>query len=469
MRVELQQRRTKHTNETKQRAIGTMVGAAVGDALGAPFEFGPRGAYRERFPNPVMGGTGEMTGGGVFGWGLGEFTDDTQMAMAFAEALHREGAYDADAVWAWFRAWVATARDVGSTTRRSLSYGDWREIVADENGAGNGSLMRSFPLALALLDEPSRVVRDVVLHQAALTHQAQDAAWGTLLAVEMIRSAIGGADMFVTMDAVLADMPASVHATYGEVLSPEWSPFADHRSNGWVVTCLAHAVWSIRNTSTFEDAVVAAIDLGGDTDTVACVTGALAGAHYGVQAIPARWSTYVNGRIDAPVGRLEYRVGDIQRMALALIGITEGGESRLEAPAGPTEVAPGVYAADLGGAATVPTDWGVVSLTRTADRFIEHPWRRQYFIIDDEGDCNPRLAEVVDDAVATIEAFRAEGRNVVVHCRGGRSRTGLVLKAWRMHTSGASEREAHDWLQAAWHRYTPWNDSFTEHLRSLEH
>lgn len=465
MRIDLT-RTARYTQGEKQRAIGAMVGAAVGDALGAPFEFGPRGAYRERFPVAVMGGTGEMTGGGAFGWGRGEFTDDTQMAMALAESLLREGAYDADTVWQWFRCWSATARDVGSTTSRSLAYEDWREVKADERGAGNGSLMRSFPLALALLDMPSSAVRDVVMHQATLTHQAPEAAWGTLLGVEMIRSAIRGNDPFAVVPALLDDMPHAVRTVYAEVLDPAWDPFTDTRSNGHVVGCLAQAVWSIRSTSSFADAVVAAVDLGHDTDTVACVAGAIAGALYGVQAIPARWATYLNGSIDSPFGHIEYRLADVQRLALALIGIDERPESRLESPAGPTEVSPGVYAADLGGAATVPTDWAVVSLTRTGDRFLGHPYRRQYFIIDDGSDHNPRLADVVDDAVASIEAFRAEGRNVVVHCHGGRSRTALVLKAWKMHVDGCDTATAHAWLEQSWHRYSPYNTFFGEHLDS---
>jgi len=70
---------------TVQRVIGALCGSAVGDALGAPFEFLPAGSYRARFPEPFLGGTGEMCGGGTFNWRVGEFTDDTQMALALAQ------------------------------------------------------------------------------------------------------------------------------------------------------------------------------------------------------------------------------------------------------------------------------------------------------------------------------------------------------------------------------------------------
>jgi ADP-ribosyl-[dinitrogen reductase] hydrolase len=65
-----------------------------------------------------------------------------------------------------------------------------------------------------------------------------------------------------------------------------------------------------------------------------------------------------------------------------------------------------------------------------------------------------------------VDALLAEGRNVIVHCHGGRSRTGLVLKAWAMRTYGYSEREAHSWLGDQWHRYADYNDAFVEFLDS---
>ena len=69
------------------RQTGLLVGAAIGDALGAPFEFRPAGQYKQQFPQSVLGGTGELIGGGSFDWAPGEFTDDTQMGIVLAESL----------------------------------------------------------------------------------------------------------------------------------------------------------------------------------------------------------------------------------------------------------------------------------------------------------------------------------------------------------------------------------------------
>lgn len=455
---------------TKQRAIGLLQGAAVGDALGAPFEFLPAGEYTERFPRPVLGGTGEMIGGGSFGWAPGEFTDDTQMGLALAEALLHDDGYDPDTVFAWFREWASTAADVGVTTRGSLAHADWRTVPLNPRGAGNGALMRAFPLALAFLHSPSEVVQSVVTHQAGLTHHDPGAGWGAWIAVEMMRTAVLGDDPLAIVPSLVAQLPDDVRPRFERMLSDDWTPSSEKevRGNGNVWGCLAQAVWCLRTTDSFEAAVVTAVSLGDDADTVACVTGALAGARYGVQAIPSRWVTYVHGSVQLPRGKVTYRAPQLQEMALRLIGTSDRPDTPPEVPAGPKEVSPRLHAADLLGASTVPTDWAVVSLCRTGDRFLQHPVRRQFFLIDESGDHNPGLDHVVRDAVDAVEAFLAEGRNVVVHCHGGRSRTGLILKAWLMRTEGASEREAHDWLSSEWHRYQDYNDSFVEHLRSLE-
>ena len=457
------------------RAMGAVVGAAVGDALGAPFEFGRPGEYTRHFPEAILGGTGEMVGGGVFGWAPGEFTDDTQMAMALAEALLAEDGYDPDVVWSWFRAWAAGARDIGTRTAESLAYADWRRVPrAARHGAGNGALMRAFPLALAFLDADRNTLQGVVLHQAALTHPDPAAGWGAWIGVELVRAAILGDNPFDLLDELLNELPDDQAAQFAPLLTVRWAPGEGTPSNGSVWGCLAEAVWAVRSTDSFESAITTAIDLGGDTDTVACVAGAIAGARYGVQAVPSRWATYVNGSISAPTGsvapagpvggRRSYSLFELQNIARRLIGLGVKSDTPPESPAGPVEVAPALHAADLLGAASVPTDWAVVSLCRTGERFLAHPVRRAIYLVDEEGDHNLSIGDAVLDAVAAIDAFLAEGRTVVVHCHGGRSRTGLALKAWAMRSRGLDERGAHRWLKAAWHRYSDYNRDFVDFL-----
>jgi ADP-ribosyl-[dinitrogen reductase] hydrolase len=450
----------------RERAIGLIVGAAVGDALGAPFEFLAGGTYRRAFPTPRLTGTGEMVGGGSFGWAPGEFTDDTQMAVVLAERLIADGTYDPDRLWDGWRRWARDASDVGNTTARALSASDWRDASHPDVRwtAGNGTLMRCFPLALAYLDASDEVARAVTLHHSALTHPHPDAGAGTWLAVAAMRAAVRGADPWVALESALEGLPPESRDTYAPILDEAWTPGGDGLRNVTVWGCLAQAVWAVRSTDSYEDAVVAAVDRGDDADTVACVTGALAGAVHGIQAIPSRWATHVHGHVTLGEGTRTYRLEDLQALALRLVGASVAPLPDEEAPAGPVEVAPRLHAANLGGASQAPEDWAVVSLCRTGTRFDGRAHRRQLYLIDRPGGHNSGLQPAIADAIAAIDAFLAEGRDVVVHCHGGRSRTGLVLKAWWMRTTGSSEREAHAWLAERWSLYDDYEASFVDFL-----
>src|SRR3954470_1225303 len=137
------------------RAAGALVGSAVGDALGAPFEFGPPGRFSARFPTPARGAQTEMSGGGSCGWAPGEFTDDTQMALLLATSLVERGGLDEADVFDRFRTWLAAGPpDVGNQTRAVLGSGRPWDVAAAEHfarsghAAGNGSLMRTTPAAV---------------------------------------------------------------------------------------------------------------------------------------------------------------------------------------------------------------------------------------------------------------------------------------------------------------------------------
>jgi ADP-ribosyl-[dinitrogen reductase] hydrolase len=310
------------TSERDSRAIGMVVGAAVGDALGAPFEFKSRGLYRTMFPAPVLDGLGEMIGGGYLGWEPGEFTDDTQMALALAESILEAGTFDPETTWRWFTTWAMTAPDVGSTTSSSLSHSDWRMVQTDLHASpSNGALMRSFVQAAAFIHRPRDVVQDIVLRQSALTHPHPVSGWGAWICVEMCRTFIGGSDAFAVLDELIAATPDDYRTRFAELLSPDWSPDRPHESNGSARGCLAQAVWAVRSTESYEDAVIAAVNLGDDADTVGCVAGALAGARYGVESVPKRWRWAVHGRFDGPDGLCEYSVADLEEITRSLLAL----------------------------------------------------------------------------------------------------------------------------------------------------
>jgi len=322
-----------HDPVRHERIVGCFVGAAVGEALGAPFEFLPGGVYRRRFPQPALEGPSEMIGGGAFGWAPGEFTDDTQMALVIAESILTHGRIDLDDVWDGWRVWARTSSDVGATTATALRAEDRRasrELHANwEWTAGNGALMRAFPLALATLHVPEPHARGVVLEQAASTHPHPAAGWGAWFAVAGMRAAIGAAGgTDGARDAALAAIASQLdvmgacepeHAPrFRTMLDAGWQPDDADVGNGSVWGCLAQAVWSLRRSSDYASAVVEVVDLGRDTDTVACVTGALAGAVHGIGAVPWRWRAVLNGRVASVGGERRYDVAAVERIALAL-------------------------------------------------------------------------------------------------------------------------------------------------------
>lgn len=456
-------------------AIGALVGSAVGDALGAPFEFQPAGRYRATFPTPVLGGCGELQGGGGFGWRPGEFTDDTQMALALAQSLVQHGDVHPADLFARWKVWATDAPDVGVITRTALRQPAVEGAAAAAHhslgrSAGNGALMRVTPLALAFVSRTPLECMQAAVRQAAVTHHDPEAGWGAAIAAEVLRRTILGADPVAEVPTVVALVPAEHRERFARMLAPGWQPGRGtaEPGNGSVWTCLAQAVWAVRHHTTFHDAVTAAVDLGDDTDTVACVAGALAGARCGIQAIPSRFTTYVHGRLRTPQGEVTFHNADLQALARTLVGAGNGDEPPAESPAGPQELLPGVFAADLSAAApaTHEREFAVLSLCRVGASFRHVPTRREVYLVDQAGPHhNPALLDAVADAVATITAWRAEGRDVLVHCHGGRSRTALVLQAYAMATQHMSAADAHDWLIAAWPRFDPWNPAFREFLQ----
>ncbi|MFE4922042.1 ADP-ribosylglycohydrolase family protein [Streptomyces sp. NPDC056661] len=281
----------------QDRVVGAVVGSAVGDALGAPFEFGPAGVYTTRFPE----GVGAMCGGG--GWDPGEATDDTQMAVLVGESLLERDGLDLADMFGRFRRWAAgEPKDIGLQTEHVLTSGDPWDVAAalhfqiEGRAAGNGSLMRAATSAVhfARADGPEPAARaatmDAARRIAALTH-GDRAAWeGTAVLHDLIRVALNGDDPLIALPGALAAVHEDQRERWATVLAPDWHPGLATEFNGAVWPCLGTAVWALRTTHTFEAALAAAIDVGGDTDTVAAVTGGLAGAVHGRGAIPSRWT-----------------------------------------------------------------------------------------------------------------------------------------------------------------------------------
>ncbi|MFI7237836.1 ADP-ribosylglycohydrolase family protein [Streptomyces cyaneofuscatus] len=277
------------------RAAGAVIGSVVGDALGAPFEFGPAGVFSARFPD----GVGTLCGGG--GWDPGEATDDTQMAVLVGESLLERGGLDLPDVFDRFRRWAAgEPKDIGLQTEDVLTNGEPWDLAAglhfqlNGRAAGNGSLMRATTSAVYFAPAGRTATMEAARRIAALTH-GDRAAWeGTAVFHELVRVALAGNDPLAAVPNTLTEVHPDHRPRWAAVLAAGWHPALATEFNGAVWPCLGTALWALRTTDTFESALAAAVDVGGDTDTVAAVTGGLAGAVYGIDAVPDRWTALLH-------------------------------------------------------------------------------------------------------------------------------------------------------------------------------
>ena len=479
--------KTRLTTAKVDRAAGVLLGMACGDALGAPYEFGP----------PL--GTDvlvTMNGGGSFGWGPGEWTDDTSMAIAIAE-LSATGAdlrTDAarDQIAARWAGWAAGAKDVGAQTRAVLSAGgraarsrgeaeptasDLASAAVEHHArtgrsGGNGSLMRTAPIALAYLDDPTALVL-AAQEISAMTHHDPEAGEACALWCLAIRHAVLEGNLNVRNG--LEHLPegrARVWAVrLDEAEAGRPSEF-DH--NGWVVQALQGA-WSAITTTRpadhdsesssagsstigpahFRRALESAVRGGGDTDTVAAIAGSLLGGLYGASAVPAQWRRQLHGWPGL-------RARDL--VSLGVMTARGGRPDPAGWPAG-ARVDYSTYK-DSDALAQHPYDdhvWlggvdaldnlpdgvdAVVSLCRLGDAQVSAPGvavgdHVEVWLIDDHHrDKNPNLDFVLTDAAAAVAALRAEGKTVLLHCVQAQSRTPAVAALYGARLTGRTPTEA---------------------------
>lgn len=273
----------------RDRAIGALLGLAVGDALGTTLEFQSRDSYE-----PITG----IVGGGPFHLQPGEWTDDTAMALALAESLAAcDGLDEADLMGRfddWFQngafSCTGVCFDIGITTSRALQR--WRATgnphsgATDPNTAGNGSLMRLAPATVRYWRDRD-TLRDVAARQSRTTHSAAEAVDACVLWAEMLADAIEGAPRAE----VLRNRTGTYSGNIAGIAAGSWRGKARDaiRASGYVVHSAEAALWSVGRSCDFPTSVLTAANLGEDADTTAAIAGQLAGALYGASDIPAEF------------------------------------------------------------------------------------------------------------------------------------------------------------------------------------
>lgn len=278
--------------QIQDRLRGVAVGAALGDAFGMPLEFLP--------PHSLGELVTEMQHGRL---PAGHFTDDTEMALALAESLLAHRPLDPADLTARFVAWYhAKPADIGIQTSAVLGRAARGEdalqaaedlLRANPEAAGNGSLMRCWPVALAFWDDLPQLIHASTL-QSRITHAHPDCVNACVVTNLLLALLIQGGSIpqAIGQALELAGRPLNVTERVEEVTHKSRTELPN---TGWVLHTLEAAVWGLTTTHRFEDAVIQVTNLGRDSDTAATVAGALAGAAYGLSAIPQQWRKLLNG------------------------------------------------------------------------------------------------------------------------------------------------------------------------------
>lgn len=259
---------------------GIIYGAAVGDALGVPYEFQQRDTFTCK----------GMASGGAYQMPKGTFSDDTSLLLATYDSIRECGCINIEDMRSKYRKWLyegaytadGRAFGVGDTTATALSKGQGQ---THERSNGNGSLIRIAPLAYT--DATDDEIRAV----SAITHAHPLSIESCISFVHILRSVINGESLITAIE---TNAPQDPHFAFLREIEG-WSR-DDVRSTGFVIDTLGAALWCALNTDSYADCVLAAVNLGEDTDTTACVAGALVGAIYGYNSIYKSWIEQLRGK-----------------------------------------------------------------------------------------------------------------------------------------------------------------------------
>ena len=305
-----------------------ILGLVVGDALGVPVEFNSKEKMKK---NPVVG----MREYGTHNQPAGTWPDDSSMTLALMDSLCGGVNYydmmERFCAWAWEGFYTATGKrfDIGNTTAKALLNYKERKYEPLECGGvregenGNGSLMRILPIVLyaapeKVLSEEKRAAQsaekatslsmdekmELIHNVSSLTHAHRRSLMGCGIYAHIVWKILDRRESGELLDTVQEGMDAAF-AYYGEKKEFEgtakiYQKMQDVRTladrgeeeiwgAGYVVATLEAALWSLVTTTSYQECVLKAVNLGNDTDTVAAVAGSLAGLWYGMEQIPDEW------------------------------------------------------------------------------------------------------------------------------------------------------------------------------------
>lgn len=263
-----------------QRAQAAYLGLAIGDALGATLEFMTPREIRATYTLHR-----NIIGGGWLRLRRGYVTDDTQMSLALGRTILDRGEFQVQAAAEAFSDWMRSKpMDIGNTVRRGIIHfrntGE-SEVKANKYDAGNGACMRTLPIALLTLGEPWLKVQSISRQHCHITHNNALSDLATEYVIKMLQAALCGGDR------------ESLQALARELieLEPQFNYHKKRCENpsAYIVETMQAVLQALFSVDEFEGALIDVVNRGGDADTTGAILGMIAGALYGLDAIPCRW------------------------------------------------------------------------------------------------------------------------------------------------------------------------------------
>ena len=270
------------------RAKGCFLGQLAGDALGSLVEFQSPEEIHRNYPKGVR----DLANGGTWDTLAGQPTDDSEMALLLARMLVERGTYVPSAALEAYTFWLDSAPfDCGMTISASL------QGRPNHQSQANGAMMRISPLGIFGASYSLEQVAEWAKQDAALTHPHAICQQANALFTMAIAHAIKTGPDPQTLYQCICTWAGAMEvepALLGTIQKAAEAPPPDYvHQQGWVLTAFQNALWQLLHAFEFEEGIVDTITRGGDTDTNAAICGALLGAVYGLDAVPAQWKERV--------------------------------------------------------------------------------------------------------------------------------------------------------------------------------
>jgi ADP-ribosylglycohydrolase len=266
----------------KYKLKDAIYGLAIGDAMGLPVQFKERNTYKK---------VTDMTKDSYINLPKGTFSDDTSMTLATCDSIKKNGKINSKDIRNCFENWyyrgsyttTGYAIDIGETCGDAIELGIG---INKERANGNGSLMRILPLAFI-----DNITDEEIAAVSSITHAHERSIEGCIIYVRIAIGLLNGQTLkdlilkYVDKDSMYSDLRYIEEFTEEEI-----------SSSGYIVDTLEATLWCLLTTANYEDCIIKAVNLGGDTDTIAAVAGGLAGIIYGYENIPKRWIVDLKGK-----------------------------------------------------------------------------------------------------------------------------------------------------------------------------